>query len=273
MLHNVPRILDVETMLALLEQLGADVDWLGANEVRIQAADLTTHEVHGELASRIRASFLLAGPLLARFGRANVPPPGGDVIGRRRLDPHIHAFAELGAEIELERRLRAAAARCAARASTSTRRPSWRPRTRSWPRRSRPAGRRSRTRPASRTSRTSAASSSRSAPRSRASARTCSTSPASSGCAAASTRSAADHIEVGSFIGMAAVTGGDLTIDGDARRPRPDPAGVRAARAPGRDRRTTRSTCRRARSSRSATTSAARSRRSRTARGPRSRPT
>ncbi len=100
-LHNVPRILDVESMLALLEQLGADVDWLGANEVRIQAADLATHEVHGELASRIRASFLLAGPLLARFGRAKVPPPGGDVIGRRRLDPHIHAFAELGAEIHM----------------------------------------------------------------------------------------------------------------------------------------------------------------------------
>jgi UDP-N-acetylglucosamine 1-carboxyvinyltransferase len=98
-LHNVPRILDVETMLALLDQLGAEVDWLGANEVRIQAADLTTHEVHEELASRIRASFLLAGPLLTRFGHAKVPPPGGDVIGRRRLDPHIHAFAELGAEL------------------------------------------------------------------------------------------------------------------------------------------------------------------------------
>src|SRR4029450_9559775 len=51
--------------------------------------------------SRIRASFLLAGPLLARLGRASVPPPGGDVIGRRRLDPHIHAFAELGAEIDI----------------------------------------------------------------------------------------------------------------------------------------------------------------------------
>ena len=99
-LQNVPRILDVETMLALLEQLGADVDWLGANEVRVHAAEIATHEVHAELASRIRASFLLAGPLLARIGRAKVPPPGGDVIGRRRLDPHIHAFAELGAEIK-----------------------------------------------------------------------------------------------------------------------------------------------------------------------------
>jgi UDP-N-acetylglucosamine 1-carboxyvinyltransferase len=100
-LQNVPRILDVETMLALLEHLGADVDWLGANELRIHAADVHTHEVHEELASRIRASFLLAGPLLARFGRASVPPPGGDVIGRRRLDPHIHAFVELGAEVDM----------------------------------------------------------------------------------------------------------------------------------------------------------------------------
>jgi UDP-N-acetylglucosamine 1-carboxyvinyltransferase len=100
-LQNVPRILDVETMLALLEHLGADIDWLGANELRVQAAEVHTHEVHEELASRIRASFLLAGPLLARFGRASVPPPGGDVIGRRRLDPHIHAFVELGAQVEM----------------------------------------------------------------------------------------------------------------------------------------------------------------------------
>ncbi|MDQ3992698.1 MAG: UDP-N-acetylglucosamine 1-carboxyvinyltransferase [Actinomycetota bacterium] len=98
-LHNVPRILDVETMLALLEHLGVEVGWEGANEVRVHAAELATHEVHAELASRIRASFLLAGPLLARIGRGSVPPPGGDVIGRRRLDPHIHALAELGANV------------------------------------------------------------------------------------------------------------------------------------------------------------------------------
>jgi UDP-N-acetylglucosamine 1-carboxyvinyltransferase len=100
-LQNVPRILDVETMLALLENLGADIDWLGANELRVHVADVLTHEAHEELASRIRASFLLAGPLLARVGRASVPPPGGDVIGRRRLDPHIHAFVELGAQVEM----------------------------------------------------------------------------------------------------------------------------------------------------------------------------
>ena len=103
-LTNVPRIRDVETMVELLARLGADADWMGANEVRVHAADIATTEVDDELASRIRASFLLAGPLLARVGRASVPPPGGDVIGRRRLDPHIHALAELGAQIELNGR-------------------------------------------------------------------------------------------------------------------------------------------------------------------------
>ena len=103
-LTNVPRIRDVETMIALINGLGAEADWLGENEVRVQASELVSHELDAELARRIRASFLLAGPLLARVGRASVPPPGGDVIGRRRLDPHIHAFAELGADIDIGRR-------------------------------------------------------------------------------------------------------------------------------------------------------------------------
>jgi UDP-N-acetylglucosamine 1-carboxyvinyltransferase len=99
-LSNVPRIRDVETMMALLRNLGADAEWTGDNEVRVHAAEVSS-EIDETLASHIRASFLLAGPLLARNARASVPPPGGDVIGRRRLDPHIHAFAELGASIEL----------------------------------------------------------------------------------------------------------------------------------------------------------------------------
>jgi UDP-N-acetylglucosamine 1-carboxyvinyltransferase len=102
-LANVPRISDVETMLALLGALGADVEWTGTNELRVHAQDVG-HEVDAELASRIRASFLLTGPLLARHGRASVPPPGGDVIGRRRLDPHIHAFNELGAVLDYRNR-------------------------------------------------------------------------------------------------------------------------------------------------------------------------
>jgi UDP-N-acetylglucosamine 1-carboxyvinyltransferase len=96
-LSNVPRIRDVETMGELLQQVGAEVEWVGPNDLRVHTADIATHEVDDELADRIRASFLLAGPLLARVGRASVPPPGGDVIGRRRLDPHIHAFQRLGA--------------------------------------------------------------------------------------------------------------------------------------------------------------------------------
>ena len=103
-LTNVPRIRDVETMIELLAGTGATAEWTGPNEVRIHGDGVSAHEVDAELAARIRASFLLAGPLLARLGRASVPPPGGDVIGRRRLDPHIHALERLGAHIEIDSR-------------------------------------------------------------------------------------------------------------------------------------------------------------------------
>jgi len=102
-LRNVPRIRDVEAMALLLEQLGARVQWLGPGEISIDSSSVDSWEVDTELAERIRASFLLAGPLLARFGRAEMPPPGGDVIGRRRLDPHLDAFRALGASVEEDR--------------------------------------------------------------------------------------------------------------------------------------------------------------------------
>jgi UDP-N-acetylglucosamine 1-carboxyvinyltransferase len=101
-LSNVPRIRDVETMVQLLVDLGADAEWTGSNEVRVDPRGVTKTDLDPDLAREIRASFLLAGPLLSRFGRVTVPPPGGDVIGRRRLDTHVHAFAALGAEIELD---------------------------------------------------------------------------------------------------------------------------------------------------------------------------
>ena len=99
-LANVPRILDVDAMLALIRGTGAEADWVGPNEVRVDAGGVTTTELDAELCNQIRASILLSGPLLARFGTATVPPPGGDVIGRRRIDTHINALAALGAEIE-----------------------------------------------------------------------------------------------------------------------------------------------------------------------------
>ena len=101
-LSNVPRIRDVETMVELLADLGADVEWTGPNDVRVDPRCVSKTDLDPELAREIRASFLLAGPLLARFGRVTVPPPGGDVIGRRRLDTHVQAFAALGAKIELD---------------------------------------------------------------------------------------------------------------------------------------------------------------------------
>jgi UDP-N-acetylglucosamine 1-carboxyvinyltransferase len=101
---NVPRILDVDAMIALLEDLGVSVLWREDHELVLRADSIRSAEVDEELGSRIRASFLLAGPLVARFGEAHMPPPGGDVIGRRRLDPHVDALEALGAHVEGNRR-------------------------------------------------------------------------------------------------------------------------------------------------------------------------
>jgi UDP-N-acetylglucosamine 1-carboxyvinyltransferase len=103
-LRNMPQIRDVETMMALLTDLGATAEWTGDNEVRVHAASVGKTEADEELSDHIRASFLLGGPLLARFGHAVLFPPGGDAIGRRRLDTHIHAFRELGADVEIGHR-------------------------------------------------------------------------------------------------------------------------------------------------------------------------
>jgi UDP-N-acetylglucosamine 1-carboxyvinyltransferase len=99
LLDNVPRIRDTEAQLTLLERLGVEVSWTADNSVRLCAAPVSEVTVDEEMASRIRASFLLAGPLLARFGEARMPPAGGDLIGRRRLDAHLDAFRELGARV------------------------------------------------------------------------------------------------------------------------------------------------------------------------------
>jgi UDP-N-acetylglucosamine 1-carboxyvinyltransferase len=103
-LRNIPRIRDVEAMLDLLEHLGVEVEWRDENVVALCASSVDPDaEIPEEKTDKIRASFLIAGPLLARFGRAVIPPPGGDVIGRRRLDPHLDAFRALGATVASNR--------------------------------------------------------------------------------------------------------------------------------------------------------------------------
>jgi UDP-N-acetylglucosamine 1-carboxyvinyltransferase len=98
-LENVPRIRDVETLLELLVSLGVTAAWEGENTLTLDARGARAADPDPALCARIRASVLLAGPMLARFGRVRLPPPGGDVIGRRRIDTHLLALGRLGAEI------------------------------------------------------------------------------------------------------------------------------------------------------------------------------
>ncbi len=100
-LSNVPYIEDVLVMLEVFAGLGGSVEALGPNSWKLQAGDIKTSEVPTEEAKKIRASILFAGPLLARTDKALLPPPGGDVIGRRRLDTHLLVLRELGAKIEI----------------------------------------------------------------------------------------------------------------------------------------------------------------------------
>lgn len=101
-IENVPRIRDVETLIELLRGLGVQIDWAGDHAVAVDASRLRDSRPDVALASEIRGSFLLAAPLLARSGQAVLPRPGGDKIGRRRLDTHLLALRQLGARIALE---------------------------------------------------------------------------------------------------------------------------------------------------------------------------
>jgi UDP-N-acetylglucosamine 1-carboxyvinyltransferase len=98
-LDNLPLIADVRVMLELLEGLGVDVR-LHGRRVELRAARVRRARLDRELCRRVRASILFAGPLLARLGRADIPPPGGDVIGRRRVDAHVSGLRALGARFE-----------------------------------------------------------------------------------------------------------------------------------------------------------------------------
>jgi UDP-N-acetylglucosamine 1-carboxyvinyltransferase len=102
-IHNVPEIRDVRDMRALVESLGVKINSIGNHTWRVQARELRPADLDPDLCRRIRASILLAGPMVARAGELQLPPPGGDVIGRRRVDTHILALQELGAQAEFDR--------------------------------------------------------------------------------------------------------------------------------------------------------------------------
>jgi UDP-N-acetylglucosamine 1-carboxyvinyltransferase len=102
-LHNVPNIRDVNDMIALLQSLGVEAEKLENHTWKIHAANICPAELKPELCRRIRASILLAGPMVARTGDLRLPPPGGDVIGRRRVDTHILAIKALGAQADFDR--------------------------------------------------------------------------------------------------------------------------------------------------------------------------
>jgi UDP-N-acetylglucosamine 1-carboxyvinyltransferase len=101
-LRNLPDIEDVQVMIEILQQLGSRTEKIGDHAWRLQSGDPGPCAVPAELARQVRASILVAGPLLARCGRVTLPPPGGDVIGRRRLDTHFLALKELGARVQID---------------------------------------------------------------------------------------------------------------------------------------------------------------------------
>jgi UDP-N-acetylglucosamine 1-carboxyvinyltransferase len=104
-LENVPRIRDTEALVELIRSVGATAEWRHRNTLDIHAKSIRSTDLDPVLCARIRASILLAGPLLARCGEVMLPPPGGDVIGRRRLDTHFLAFEQLGASVVATDRL------------------------------------------------------------------------------------------------------------------------------------------------------------------------
>lgn len=100
-LHNVPGIADVATMSTILRELGAEVEELDVHKLRINCSGVRSHHPAPALVERLRASIVLMGPLLARFGRANMHHPGGDAIGTRSIGTHIHALQALGTSFEI----------------------------------------------------------------------------------------------------------------------------------------------------------------------------
>ena len=100
-LKNIPEIEDTGVMLNILQSFGAKAEKLKVNTWKIEAKDVESCVIPAELSKKIRASILFAGPMVARLGKAEMLPPGGDVIGRRRLDTHFIALEQLGAQVKV----------------------------------------------------------------------------------------------------------------------------------------------------------------------------
>jgi UDP-N-acetylglucosamine 1-carboxyvinyltransferase len=103
-LHNLPDIGDVQIMRSLLESLGVEIETIGDHSWQVIASDIRQADLDPDLCRRIRASILIAGPMLGRQGSIHLPPPGGDVIGRRRVDTHLLALEKLGAAVTYSER-------------------------------------------------------------------------------------------------------------------------------------------------------------------------
>lgn len=100
-LHNIPEIQDTNVMIEILKALGASVEKLSKNNWKIECKNIKTSELPREMTKKVRGSIVFAGPLLARTGKCEMMPPGGDVIGRRRVDTHFLALEQLGANISV----------------------------------------------------------------------------------------------------------------------------------------------------------------------------
>ena len=106
-INNIPDIVDVNKLIALLGKLGVKVSAQGANSYEFQADDVNMKYLESEQfkidGGSLRGSIMIVGPLLDRFGRGYIPKPGGDKIGRRRLDTHFEGFIKLGASFRYNR--------------------------------------------------------------------------------------------------------------------------------------------------------------------------
>ncbi|MCD6094655.1 UDP-N-acetylglucosamine 1-carboxyvinyltransferase [bacterium] len=101
-IKNIPKIEDIFRMLEIVRAMGANVDWQGEREVKIEAKDIDPSKIREDLVTKLRSSILLLGPLLSRFGKVRLPQPGGCLIGARPIDSHLEGIVQMSAKVEKE---------------------------------------------------------------------------------------------------------------------------------------------------------------------------